>query len=130
MRSKKEITLANKPTYQGYSHAFKMAIIERIENGQLSINQAANEYDCSRGAVQKWVKKYANLDRKLRNMQGKSPKQKIAELEKKLKEAEKKVLIWETAMDIIEEEFHVDVKKKYLTKYQRHVLRSMDKKSE
>ena len=52
-----------------------------------------------------------NLDRKLRNMQGKSPKQKIAELEKKLREAEKKVMIWETAMEIIEEEFHIDVKK-------------------
>jgi len=63
-------------------------------------------------------------------MQGKSPKQKIAELEKKLKESQKKVLIWETAMEIIEEEFHVDVKKKFLTRYQRHVLKSMDKQSE
>ena len=44
-------------------------------------------------------------------MQGKSPKQKIAELQKQLKEEKKKVLIWETAMEIIEEEFHVNVKK-------------------
>ena len=130
MRKKKSITLSSKPTYQGYSHGFKLAIIERIENGQLSINQAAIEYDVHNSSIRKWIKKYGNLDRKLRTMQGKSPKQKIAELEKKLKVAEKKVLIWETAMDIIQEEFHVDVKKKYLTKYQRHVLRSMDKESE
>jgi len=39
-------------------------------------------------------------------------------------------MIWETAMEIIEEEFHIDVKKKFLTRYQRHVLRNMDKKSE
>jgi len=129
MRKKKSITLRSKPTYQGYSHGFKIAIIERVENGQLSINQAAKEYDVCNSSIRKWIKKYGNLDRKLRNMQGKSPKQKIAELEKKLKEAEKKVMIWETAMEIIEEEFHVDVKKKYLTRYQRHVLRSMDKKS-
>ena len=128
MRKKKSITLSSKPTYQGYSHGFKIAIIERIENGQLSINQAAKEYDVCNSSIRKWIKKYGNLDRKLRNMQGKSPKQKIDELQKKLKEAEKKVLIWETAMEIIEEEFHVDVKKKYLTKYQRHVLRNMDKK--
>ena len=122
--------LSTKPTYQGYSHGFKIAIIDRIENGQLSTNQAAKEYDVSSSGIRKWIKKYGNLDRKLRNMQGLSPKQKIAALEKKLREAEKKVMIWETAMEIIEEEFHVDVKKKYLTKYQRHVLRNMDKKSE
>ena len=111
MRKKKSITLSSKPTYQGYSHGFKIAIIERIENGQLSINQAAKEYDVCNSSIRKWIKKYGNLDRKLRNMQGKSPKQKIAELEKQLKEEKKKVLIWETAMEIIEEEFHVDVKK-------------------
>ena len=58
------------------------------------------------------------------------PNQKIAELEKKLRESEKKVMIWETAMEIIEDEFHVDVKKKFLTRYQRLVLKSIDKKSE
>jgi len=129
MRKKKSITLRSKPTYQGYSHGFKIAIIERVENGQLSINQAAKEYDVCNSSIRKWIKKYGNLDRKLRNMQGKSPKQKIAELEKKLRETEKKVLIWETAMDIIEEDYGIDVKKKYLTKYQKHVLRNMDKKS-
>lgn len=130
MRKKKTITLNSKPTYQGYSYGFKVAIIERIENGQLSINQAAKEYDVSKSGIRKWVKKYGNLDRKLRNMQGKSPKQEIAELKKKLKEAEKKVMIWETAMEIVEEEFKVDVKKKYLTEYQKHVLKNMDKESQ
>lgn len=127
MHKKKTIILSSKPTYQGYSHGFKIAIIERVENGQLSINQAAKEYDVSNSSIRKWIKKYGNLDRKLRNMQGKSPKQKISELEKKLRESEKKVMIWETAMEIIEEEFDVDVKKKYLTRYQRHVLKNMDK---
>jgi len=73
---------------------------------------------------------YGNLDRKLRNMQGKSPKQKIAELQKQLKQAEKKVMIWEAAMEIIEDEFQVDVKKKYLNNYQKLVLKDMDKDSE
>ena len=49
MRKKKTITLTSKPTYQGYSHAFKMAIVERVENGQVSMNQAAKEYDVCRG---------------------------------------------------------------------------------
>lgn len=130
MRRKKTITLASKPTYQGYSHAFKMAIIERIENGQLSINQAAREYDCSRSAVQKWVRKYANLERKLRDLKGKSPQQEIAELKKKLKQEQRKNQVWEAAMDIVEEMYDIDVKKKLLNKYQRNVLRNLYKESE
>ena len=129
MRKKKSITLANKPTYQGYSYAFKVAIIERIENGQLSRNQAAKEYDVSRGAIQKWMKKYGNLDKKLNSMGGKSPAQKIKELKKQLKEEQRKNELWEMAMEIVEDEYGVDVKKKYLSPYQRQVLASLEKKS-
>ena len=129
MRKKKNITLANKPTYQGYSYAFKVAIVERIENGQLSRNQAAKEYDCSRGAIQKWVKKYGNLDKKIRSMGGKSPEQKIKELKKELTEQKKITRFWEAAMEIIEDEYGVDVKKKYLTDYQRAELRKIEKRS-
>ena len=130
MRRKKTITLANKPTYQGYSYGFKVAIVERIENGQLSQNQAAIEYDVSRGSITKWIKKYGNLDRKLRDMGGKSPQQKIKELQKKLKAAERKVLVRETAMEIVEDEYGVDVKKKFLNDSQREVLYRIDKNSE
>ena len=129
MRKKKNITLANKPTYQGYSYAFKVAIVERIENGQLSRNQAAKEYDCSRAAIQKWVKKYGNLDKKLRSMGGKSPEQKIKDLKKELAEQKKITRFWEAAMEIIEDEYGVDVKKKYLNDYQRAELRKIEKKS-
>jgi len=129
MRKKKSITLASKPTYQGYSYGFKIAIIERIENGQLSINQAAKEYDCSRAAIQKWKKKYANLDIKLRELGGKSPQQKIKELEKELRQVKQQNYIWELAMEIIQEDYGVDVKKKYLTKYQKSVLRKIKKES-
>lgn len=119
---------SKKPTYQGYSYAFKVAIVDKVEQGHFSINQAAKEFQVSRSAIQKWVKKYGDLDKKLRNMKGKSPKQEIAELKKKLKAAEKKALIWETAVEIIEEDFGINVKKKYLTEYQKDVLRKLEKK--
>lgn len=132
MKKKKLITLASeiktKPTYQGYSYAFKVAIVDRVEQGQVSMNQAAKEYDVSRSAIQKWVKKYGNLDKKLRSMGGKSPKQEIAELKKKLNEAETAALIWKTAVEILEEDFQIDAKKKYLTEYQKDLLRKMEKK--
>ena len=102
--------------------------MDKVEQGLFSQNQAAKEYNVSRSAIQKWVKKYGNLDRKLRNMKGKSPKQEIAELKKKLRKAEAKALIWETAVELLEEDFGIDAKKKYLTEYQKDVLRKMEKK--
>ena len=124
MKGKKTITLATKkPTYQGYSYAFKIAIVERVELGQISINQASKEYEVSRSGIQKWIKKYGNLDKKLRSMGGKSPKQEIAELKKKLRLAEERALIWECAVEILEEDFKIDAKKKYLTVSQRSILK-------
>ena len=111
MKKQKTITLASKPTYQGYSYGFKIAIVEKVENGQISINQAAKEFDVSRSAIQKWKKKYGNLDKKLRSMGGKSPQQKIDDLRKELREAKQKVSIWEAAMEIIETDYGIDVKK-------------------
>jgi len=123
MKKKKTIKVASKPTYQGYSYGFKVAIVERVENGQMSINQAAKEYDVSRSGIQKWIKKYGNLDKKLRGMGGKSPQQTIDDLRKQLREAQQKVSIWESAMEIIEEDYGIDVKKKYLNSYQKRVLK-------
>lgn len=128
MKTNKTITLASpKPTYQGYSHAFKMAIVEQVERGNLSTNQAAKEYEVSRSAIQKWIKKYGNLDRKLKELGGKSPKQEIAELKKKLAEAEQRALIWECTVELLEEDFKIDAKKKYLSDYQKSVLRKINK---
>ncbi len=69
------------------------------------------EYDVSRSAIQKWIKKYGNLDKKLREMGGRSPKQEIAELKKKLKKAELEREIWQLAVEILEDEYGIDVKK-------------------
>ena len=118
---------ANKITYQGYSWGLKINIIEEIENGQVSINQAAKKYGVSRTTIQKWMKKYGNLDKKLREMGGRSPKQEIAELKKKLRQAELERDILETALEIIEDEYGVDVKKKFLSQYQRDTLKKQKK---
>ena len=57
-------------------------------------------------------------------MGGKSPKQEIAELKKKLKIGRsRRALIWECAVEILEEDFKIDAKKKYLTVSQRSILK-------
>ena len=128
MKNKKTTPPATKPTYQGYSYAFKVMIVDKVEQGQMSINQAAKEFDVSRSGIQKWIKKYGNLDKKLRTMGGKSPKQEIEELKKKLEDAEVRALIWQTTVEILEDDFKIDAKKKYLSESQRRFLRDTEKK--
>lgn len=128
MKDSKKQESATKITYQGYSWGLKITIVEEVENGQLSINQAAKKYGVSRAGIQKWVKKFSNLDRKLRDMGGRSPKQEIQELKKKLKRAEMERDILDVAIDIMKDEYGVDVKKKYLSQHQKDMLRDLKKK--
>ena len=115
-------------TYQGFSHAFKLQVLAEVENGLISINQAAIKYKISRAAIQKWMKKYGNLDKKLRDMGGKSAKQEIQELRKQIKELETQKIILETAIEIVEEEYGVDVKKKFLPPALKDTYRKLNKK--
>lgn len=119
---------ATHPTYFGYSHAFKLQVLAEVENGLISINQAAIKYKISRAVIQKWMKKYGNLDKKLRQMGGKSAKQEIQELRKQIKDLQSQKLILETAIEIIEDEYGVDVKKKFLPKPLRDSYKKLDKK--
>ena len=113
---------ATKITYQGYSWGLKITIIEQVENGQISINQAAKKYGVSRSAIQKWMQRFGNLDKKLRAMGGRSPKQEIKELRKKISNLETERDILESAIEIIEDEYGVDVRKKYLPGSLRRTL--------
>ena len=113
---------ATKITYQGYSWGLKISIIEQIENGQISINQAAKKYGVSRSGIQKWMQRFGNLDKKLRAMGGRSPKQEIKELRKKISNLETERDILESAIEIIEDEYGVDVRKKCIPESQRRIL--------
>ncbi len=117
----------SKITYQGYSHGFKINIIEEIENGQISIRQAARKYGVSSSGIEKWKKKYGNLDKKLRHMGGLSPSQEIERLKKQLAKAEMERDILDTALDILGEEYGIDPKKKYLTQSQKRTLKNIKK---
>jgi len=127
MKHEKNVSQAEKITYQGYSWGLKISIIEEIENGQISINQASKKYDIGRSTIQKWMNKFGNLDKKLREMGGRSPKQEIDELKKKLARMEMERNILESAIEIVEEEYGLDVKKKFLTQSQKDTLRRIKK---
>lgn len=97
-----------------YSYAYKMEVIESIENGKLSQNQASKYYGVHRKTISGWLQKYGNFEKKLKEMRGKSPKQNIADLRAKLRVAEGENEVLKAVMGIIEEEYGEDMLKKYL----------------
>ena len=97
-----------------YGYAYKMEVIESIENGKLSQNQASKLYWVHRKTISRWLQKYGNFEKKLREMGGKSPKQNLADLRAKLRVAESENQVLKAVMDIIGEEYGEEVLKKYL----------------
>jgi len=97
-----------------YSYAYKMEVVESIENGKLSQNQASKFFGVHRKTISGWLKKYGNFEKKIREMGGKSPKQNIADLRAKLRVAEGENEVLKAVMSIIEEEYGEEVLKKYL----------------
>lgn len=97
-----------------YSYAYKMEVVESIENGKLSQNQASKYFGVHRKTISGWLKKYGNFEKKLREMGGKSPKQNIADLRAKLRVSEGENEVLKAVMSIIEEEYGEEVLKKYL----------------
>ena len=68
------------------------------------------------------------FDKKLREMGGQSAKQEIQRLRQKVKDLEAEKLILETALEIVEEEYGVDVKKKFLPESLKDTLRKLKKR--
>ena len=97
-----------------YSYAYKREVIQSIENGKLSQNQASKIYGVHRKTIRGWLDKYGNFEKKLREMGGKSPKQNIAELRAKLRVAEDEKEVLKAVIGMLEEEYGEDVIKKYL----------------
>ena len=124
----KNENVSTKITYQGYSHGFKINVVEEIENGQISIRQAAKKYGVSSSGIAKWMKKYGNLDKKLRHMGGLSPAQEISRLKKELQRTKTERDILESAIDIIDEELGIDTKKKFLSSSQKRTLENKNKR--
>jgi len=105
--------------YYRYSYSFKKQVIEEIENGQISTNQASLKYEVSRSTIKKWFDKMGNFDKKLRSMKGKSPGEKIREMKARIDRLEQEKEILSFAIDMISEETGTDMLKKYLPESQK-----------
>lgn len=117
-----------KRTQKDYTMSFKLQIVQEIEQGLLTKNQAKVKYGIQGDAtITTWLKKYGNFDWENQtplNMP-KSPEQKIMELEAKVKllekqkafleqqafVADKKAIIFDMMIDIAEKEYQIDIRK-------------------
>ncbi len=107
-----------KRTQRDYSMAFKIAVVDEIEKGELTYMEAHKRYGIQgHSTVLKWLRKHGRLDwREQSSMKERqSPHKKIKELEKKVKmlELEKEVL--NRAIDIADDMLGTNIRKKYLS---------------
>ena len=116
-----------KRTQRDYTMAFKLAVVEQIEKGEMTYKEAQYRYGIQgRSTVLVWLRKHGHLDwHKLHGSdlkrdlmesekQPQTPDQRIKELEIQLKEANLKAQLFESMLDIIKTEYGVTRPKKPL----------------
>lgn len=105
-----------------FSENFKKIRVKEYEQNLVTVAEISREYMVTRAAVYKWIYKYSrNLKRETKQViELKSDTKKIAALKKKIKElerivGEKQIMIdfKDKMIEIAEEEFKINIKKKY-----------------
>lgn len=100
-----------------YSIAFKKKVVHEYSKGELTQVQLRAKYGIGgKSSILLWSKTYGNLlysEKIAIGRMTKDPqKQRIKNLERMLKEAQLKVLAYETLLEIVKEEDGIDVLKK------------------
>ena len=119
-----------KRTQKDYSLCFKLQVVEEIESGKLDRLSAHLKYGIqARSTITTWLRKYGTFDWENLSIvtMAKTPEQKIAELEAKVKllekqkaraehlaeRADKKVIIFDMLVDMAEKEYDIQIRKNY-----------------
>lgn len=104
-----------KRTQKDYSLAFKLQVIYEVEKGDLTYKQAQRKYGIQgRSTVLTWLRKHGQLNwNKGFNMSKKNtPHNEIQELKAKIKLLEKEKIVLNTAIDVANDMFSIDIRKK------------------
>lgn len=104
-----------------FSESFKVKKVQEIERGTSRISEICKEYQVSDNAVRKWISKYSTMKKKTERMivESKSDTQTIIDLKKQIAELERllgqkqiQLEFKDTMIDIAEEIYKIDIKKK------------------
>ena len=104
-----------------YPLAFKLSVIEQIEEGEMTYIQAQKRYGIQgRSTALTWLRKHGKLDwSKPINHRAAMPKskktttQKMKRLEKALEDEKLKNFIYGEMVDLVHREYGIDMRKKY-----------------
>jgi transposase-like protein len=100
-----------------YSYALKRKVVNEIMLGITTKQEAKVKYSISSTqSINCWLRKYAlvNYDRDKIYPMKQTPKERIKELEARIKELEDDKYILNTTIDVIDEMYNTDIRKKYL----------------
>jgi transposase-like protein len=106
-----------KRTQRDYSLAFKLQVIDEVEKGLLTWKQSQNKYGIQgRSTVLVWLRKHGTLDWTSKTPMKKKapPKTYISQLEAKIKRLEAEKQILNRAIDIADDMFNTEIRKKCL----------------
>lgn len=122
-----------KRTQRDYTLAFKLAVVEQVEKGELSYKQAQQRYGIQgRSTVLVWLRKHGRQSwGEMASCRGMTdhpspgrltpptPEQRIKALEIELKLAQEKAQLFEAVLDVLKKDYGVRVVKKPLGKSSR-----------
>ncbi len=111
-----------KRTQKDYNMAFKLAVVSRVEQGEMTYKQAQTVYGIQgRSTVLVWLRKYGNLDWNKPNLlfmsrTKETPAQIIKRLEKELADEKLRNKILNTMIDISDSQYGTQIRKKFSPK--------------
>lgn len=114
-----------KRTQKDYTLAFKLAVVDQVERGELTYVQAQERYGIQGAStVLVWLRKHGRQDGKTASSGSKgavsmqepvkplTPEQRIKELEVQLKQAQEKAQFFEAVVHVLKRDHGVTVTKK------------------
>jgi transposase len=116
-----------KRTQRDYSLAFKLALVDQVEKGEVTYKQAQDRYGIQgRSTVLSWLRKHGRLDWSLGTPtfaglgvqplsdqpSTQTPEQRIKELERQLAETQQKADFFEAVVDVLKRDYGVSIVKK------------------
>jgi transposase len=110
--------------YRHFNESFKREKVKEIEEGRSKISDICRAYQVSDTSVYKWIEKFSSKSKPHRTIvESKSDTTKILALQKKIAELERligqkqvQIDFQEKMIEIAEETYRVDIKKKFGTK--------------
>ena len=114
-----------KRTQRDYTLAFKLAVVDQVEKGEMTYKQAQTYYGIQgRSTVLVWLRKHGTLNWSTtseRTMKKETPEQKIKRLERELQEKDDYAYLLEETIKKVDQIKGTSFRKKFLDSLPEHL---------